>query len=175
VTFLTANVSYLSSDVITLVVFLEIGLVALWVAVGSGRQRRSHFWVRISAACLAVPALIAILIATARSKVLPNEAARALLPFLLLVGVIALMLVPGVLYRGSGSSPGPSDSDGGGGGGPGPGQPPRPPDAPRGGIPLPDADQARVRARDHIGPRFRERARRRTAHEPGRSPAPISM
>jgi hypothetical protein len=117
-----------------IVVFLELGLVALWIACGSGRQRRSHFWVRVVFASLALPSLMAVLIGVARLNVPSNDAAKAILPFLFFVGVMALMLVPGLLYRRSGSSPGPSDSDGGGG--PGPGQPRSSPDAPRGGVPL---------------------------------------
>ncbi len=61
-------------------------------------------------------------------------------------------------------------SDGGGGGGPK--RPPAPQDSPRGGgIPLPDAEQARVRLRDHRKLREHLPGReRRPAREPERTP-----
>ena len=97
--------------------FLELGLVALWFAAGSGRQRRSYFWVRVLLAALALPGYIGALAGIGRLRVLSlsDDAAKALLPFLVFVGVIILMFVPGVLYRGSDPSPGPSEPDGGGG------------------------------------------------------------
>jgi hypothetical protein len=165
-------VDRLSSFAIMAVVFLEPFLVALWIAVGSGRQKRSNFWVRALLAALALPALMAALVGIARQRVLPvpdEGAGKGLLTLLFLFGVIALMFVPGLLYRALDSSPGPPESDGGGGTSPGP---PRPsPDDPRGGVPLPDADQARARARDHQTPKFGDRKRRRPAHEPRRTPA----
>jgi len=66
--------------------------------------------------------------------------------------------------------PGPSDSDdGGGGGGLGPPEPTAPTGAPRGGIPLPDAEQSRERVRDHDRPK-RRLLPRRPAREPDRAP-----
>jgi|SRR5579864_2889452 len=65
---------------------------------------------------------------------------------------------------------GDSDDDGGGG----PKLPPAPPAPPRGGIPLPDAVQSRVRLREPG--RLREllpRPERRRTREPERSPARI--
>lgn len=159
------------ASVIMILVSLEFALVALWIACGSGRQRRSHFWVRVVLASLALPALMAVLVGVARLRVLSlsDDAAKAILPFLFFLGVMALMLLPGLLYHGSSSSPGPSDSDGGGG--PGPGQPRSSPDVPRGGVPLPDADQASARARDHNTPKFDDPNWRRPTHEPRRAPA----
>jgi hypothetical protein len=167
----SSSVRYLSGGVITIVVFLELGLVALWIACGAGRQKRSHFWVRVVLASPALPALMVVLVGVARLLVLSlsDDAAKAILSFLFLVGVMALMLVPGLLYRGSGGSPGSSDSDGGGG--PGPAQPRSSPDVPRGGVPLPDADPASARARDHNTPKFDDLKWRRPAHEPRRAPA----
>jgi hypothetical protein len=165
--YLSGRVTYASGGAITIVVFLELGLVTLWIAAGAGQQRRSHFWVRISMASLVLPSLVAVVVELARLNVLPDAVARG--SSLFFVGVVALMFVPGLLYRGSGSSPGPSESDGGGGVGP---EPPRfSPDAPRGGVPLPDAAQASVRARDHNAPRFDGPHRRGPAHKPGRAPA----
>jgi hypothetical protein len=159
-----------SAFVIMAVVFLEPFLVALWIAVGSGRQRRSHFWVRALLAVLALPALMAALDGLSRVRVPSLEAAaEPLLTLLFFVGVIALMFVPGLLYLPSDSSPGPSDSDGGGG--PGPGHPRPSPHGPGGGVPLPDADQARARIRDQHRPKLRDLNPRRPAHDPQRAPA----
>jgi hypothetical protein len=66
------------------------------------------------------------------------------------------------------SDPGSDD-----GWGRGPHRPPTPPDPPRGGIPLPDAEQTRVRLRDHRKLRERLPTReRRPAREPDRRPVP---
>ena len=154
------------------VVLLEPFLVALWIAVGAGRRRRSHFWVRFLLACLALPALLPALVGVALLRVLPlsDDAAKQVLTLLFFLGVIALMFLPGLLYRLSDPSPGPSES-GEGGGGTGPG-PPRPsPEGPPGDVPLLDADQARARARDHHRPTLGDRKQRRPAHEPRRTPA----
>jgi hypothetical protein len=66
-------------------------------------------------------------------------------------------------------------SDGGsdGGGGHGPSRPPAPPTGPGGGLPLPDADPAKVRLRDHrpLADHHR-RPERRPAREPERTPVP---
>jgi hypothetical protein len=90
--------------------------------------------------------------------------------FIPLLAIPTLMLVPALLFGNPGSS-GPSDSDGGGGGGPPP-EPPTPPAAPRGGIPLPDAEPSPRRVRDHASPGPTRVPRRRPAHEPTRSPVP---
>jgi hypothetical protein len=163
-------VNYLSATAPTIAVFLELGFVGLWLAVGSVEQRQSHFWVRLLLAALAVPLLMGGLDVVARLNVLSDNAAKVLLPLPFSLGVVGLMFVPRLLYRRSGSPPGPSESDGGGGGR-GPRPPSRSPDPPRGGIPLPDADQASARVRDHARPRFAEVTRRRPAHKPRRTPA----
>ncbi len=58
-----------------------------------------------------------------------------------------------------------------GGWGRGPDLPPKPPVPPRGGIPLPDAEQALIRLRDHrkLSERLPNRVRR-PAREPERTP-----
>lgn len=78
----------------------------------------------------------------------------------------ALILTPALLLSDADSSSGPSDADGGGGSEPGP---PSRPSAPRGGIPLPDGEQARERVRDHDRP-DRGPLRKRAAREPKRAP-----
>ena len=151
-----------------LAIFLELGFVTLWIAAGSAQQRRSHFWVRMLLASLAVPALMAVLVEIAGLSMLPDGAARAVLAVFLFLGVIGLMLVPGVLYARVTPPPGRSDSDGGGGSGPD--EPWPSPDAPRGGIPLPDAEQARARMRDHTGSQPRTPLRRRAGRRRARRP-----
>jgi hypothetical protein len=92
------------------------------------------------------------------------------LVFLTLPG---LMLVPALLYRRPGGSPDASDDEGGGG--PGRGPDPPPPTAPRGGVPLPDAEPARLRLREHgrraLGVRPHRRAAREPVRAPGRAPS----
>lgn len=68
------------------------------------------------------------------------------------------------------SDPGSDD-----GWGRGPDRPPKAPDSPRGGIPLLDAEPARVRLRDHRTLRERlPRPERRPSREPGRTPVRTS-
>jgi hypothetical protein len=64
-----------------------------------------------------------------------------------------------------------SDPGSDGGWGRGPDRPLKPPEKPRGGIPLPDAVQAGIRLRDHrkLGDLLPER-QRRPAREPAREP-----
>jgi hypothetical protein len=166
----SGTVDRLTGFVVLAMVFLEPFLLALWAAVGNGRPRRSHFWVRATLAALALPALLAAIFGLTRLHVASLEpAAKQLLTLLFLLGVVALMFIPGLLFRLSDPSPGPDDSDGGGGSGPGR---PRPsPERPVGGIPLPDADQARARVRDHHAPKLHDVKRRGPAHEPRRTPA----
>jgi hypothetical protein len=84
---------------------------------------------------------------------------------------IVLLLVP-VLLRWSTSPPGSSDSDSDDGWGKGPPEPPAPPKTPWGGIPLPDAEPARVRLRGHYRLSDRPARDRRPAREPQRRPVP---
>ena len=78
----------------------------------------------------------------------PQVAGVNVLGLLYLLLVLAVVFLPMILGRG-GPSPGQSDSDSDGGGGNGPPRPPTPPDTPGGGLPLDDADPARVRLRGH--------------------------
>lgn len=95
--------------------------------------------------------------------------------YTLLVFATALFL-PALLARFV-SSPGPSDSDSpeGGGGGGGPPPTPTPSKPPPGGVPLDDAQPARVRLRDHrrLAQRLPGR-QRRPAREPAHSPSRTS-
>ncbi|HZU39503.1 MAG TPA: hypothetical protein VE992_00545 [Solirubrobacteraceae bacterium] len=83
---------------------------------------------------------------------------------------VAVLMLP-ALREGWGSPP-PSGSDSDDGWGRGPGRPPlAPPGSPRGGLPLPDAEPARVRLREHgrLAERL-PRRERRPAREPVRRP-----
>jgi len=106
---------------------------------------------------------------------MPGNAQRGgvdLAGLLYLAIVLAVLFLPLLLGRRSTPPRGP-DSGSDDGWGKDPPQPPGiPPDAPRGGIPLGDAEPARVRLRDHRRLRDRIPARdRRPAREPEREPA----
>src|SRR5690349_980144 len=92
---------------------------------------------------------------------------------LLALGCVALLMIP-ALRDGQWPSSWRSDGESDEGWGHGPKPPPKPPAPPRGGIPLPDAVQAKVRLRDHrrladlVPPR-----QRRPAREPARTPVRV--
>jgi hypothetical protein len=116
--------------------------------------------------------LMPVLVALALTPILVPGSATVF-PYLLIMAVLLgpACLPRSVLYPDHGSPPDCRDADGGGGGTPP--EPPMPPAAPRGGIPLPDADPARVRARDHLrrdlGPTRKRRATREPEHTPQRA------
>ncbi len=104
----------------------------------------------------------------------PQPAGVDLPGLLYLVCVFAVLFIPVLLGRRR-PPPGPSDPGSDEGGGSGPRQPPTPPNAPRGGIPLPDAEPAPVRLRDHdrLADRVPTRTRR-PAREPDHRPVRTS-
>ena len=148
-----------------LIVF-GVSFAALGVAAGPSNQRRPHFWVRLLLAPLIAGCLVLLVMA-----VTPKDSRRGVLQALTLLALPALMLAPPLLYRRPGPS---SDSGEDDGGGSGPDTPPSPPPAPRGGIPLPDAEPASVRLRDHTAAGLSERRARRPSREPERAPTPRS-
>jgi hypothetical protein len=152
-----------------LIVF-ALGFVALAVSAGSSKQRRSRFWLRVLLAFLAMPLSVALVVGGGLVGGLADGAVVPLLLLLVFLFVPALFFLPALLYHQSGSSPGSSED---GGWGPGPDPPSSSPDAPRGGVPRPDAEQARIRLRDHTGPEFDRVKPRRPAREPERTPAPL--
>jgi hypothetical protein len=156
------------AGVISIFVAVELLLVGLCVSGGDPEQRRSHFLVRVLLAGLAMPALLALLLGLGRLNVLPDSVAKPFSTLAFFVGVMALFLLPGLLYHRPHSSLGPSADDGGGG--PDPGQPRPSPDFPRGGVPLPNAEQASARARDHNRAKFQDLKQRRRAPDPRRTP-----
>lgn len=105
-----------------------------------------------------------------------GNSTASLLNFLALVpwfAMPALMLLPALIFRGKGPEPGSSQDDDGGGGGGGPRVPRSPRDVPRGGLPLPDAEPARIRIRGHDRPGLAAPRQRRPAHEPARRPTRV--
>ena len=88
--------------------------------------------------------------------------------FVPLFALPAMFIVSGMLFGGGDSPPDRPDADDDGGGG-GPRRPRPPEDPPSTGPPLPDADQARGRARDHTRGRLAPPPARRGAP---RKPAP---
>jgi hypothetical protein len=160
-----------ATSIIVWLVAFALLFGAFVVFAGAPGERKPHFWLRVASLPL-VPALIAaILIAVRELGMLPDTVAATLLLTVVFLTIPGLMLVPALLYRKPGPSADSSDDEGGGGRGPGfPPAPPAPPAPPRGGVPLPDAEQARTRLREHgrrvLGPR----RTRRPAREPDRAP-----
>jgi hypothetical protein len=143
---------------------------AFVVFAGSPHERKPHFWLRVAAIPLAPVSIAGLLIAFGEFRVLPEDVAVTLLLALVFLTLPGLVLVPILLYRKPGPSPDSSDDEGGGGRGPTP--PLAPPPPPRGGVPLPDAEQARLRIREH-GRRLSGVRARRPAREPRRRPSRV--
>jgi hypothetical protein len=114
-------------------------------------------------------ALFALMVASPRLAQVVANGFGALAVIMAIGGVMLARRLFSPRWR---PPPGPADSDGGGGGGggSGPREPTVPPGAPRGGLPLPDAEQSRERIRDHDRPGRRRLGPRRPAREPERSP-----
>jgi len=157
----------LSWLVTTVFMFLMFGVLTC-SALGS--RRRSRFYLRLSCASLVTLALAAGLGFAISFNTLPQPAFG---PAWLALLLAALAVAPVLCYHTFAPFPGSSEGDGDGGPGSGP-PPPPPPGPPRGGAPLPDADQARTRRRDHNRPSLRGVSRRRPAAEPTRPRAPAS-
>jgi hypothetical protein len=147
-------VSWLVGSVL---MFVEFGVLACSAA---GSRRRSWFYVRLSCASLVMLAAALGLALAISFSVLPQRAGGLLWVALLLA---ALAVAPVFCYHAFAAFQGSSEGDGGGG--PGSGPPTAPP---RGGAPLPDAEHARARKRDHNRPSLRGVHRRRPAVEPVR-------
>src|SRR5436309_221090 len=100
--------------------------------------------------------------------IVPSSA--TVFPYLLIMAVLLgpACLPRSVLYPDHGSPPDRPDADDSGGGTP-PG-PPTLPAVPQGGIPLPDADPARIRVRGHGRPDRVPTRKRRATREPEHTP-----
>lgn len=139
--------------------YIGIGLVA---GPAMGRQRRSHFGMRVLLTTIGL--LTALLLVTIQNGALETVAIRIWIA----LTALALVSAPFVWFRKPDRFPGSSEPDGPGGSGPDRPPPSRP--SPIGGVPLPDADQARARVRDHSRQALIDRPSRRPAREP--APAP---
>jgi hypothetical protein len=134
-----------------------------------GKERRSHFGLRVVLSLGAAPAVLSLLTGGAALGVLPGQ--TSIVAFvLMMLGSPALLLAPSLLYRTSDSAPG----DAGPGGGSGRGQPPSPSGRPSGDLPLPYAEPGRWRVRDHR-PDLPHARPRRPAPEPEPRPVPASV
>jgi hypothetical protein len=113
--------------------------------------------------------LMPVVVALALTPILVPGSATVF-PYLLIMAVLLgpACLPRSVLYPDHGSPPDCRDADDSGGGTP-PG-PPMPPTAPQGGIPLPDADPARIRVRGHGRRDLVPTRIRRATREPERTP-----
>jgi len=141
-------------------------------------ERQPSVAVRISLFALLVALLsplVALFVLMIAAPAFARAAANGFGALAVAMAVAGIMLARRLFSPRWRRPPGPSDSDGGGGGGgPGPRWPLAPSDTPRGGIPLPDAEQSRRRLRDHVHPDRRRRflRPRRPIRAPGRSPVP---
>jgi len=124
-------------------------------------RRRSATWLIRAVPIVAIAGAVAAAI-TGRRELLQ--------PLVLVAVMLAPALLPrDVLYPPPPSPPGGTDEDDGGGRGPK--EPPKAPEGPRGGLPHPDADPARIRIREHGRPALTRLRPRRAGHEPERAPA----
>jgi len=110
-----------------------------------------------------------VLVALALTPILV-PGSTTVFPYLLIMAVLLgpACLPRSVLYPDHGAPSDCRDADDGGGGTP-PG-PPVPPTAPRGGIPLPDADPTRIRVRGHLRRDLVPTRKRRATREPEHTP-----
>jgi hypothetical protein len=137
-------------------------------------ERQPSVTVRISLfvllAALLSP-LAALFVLMVVSPAFARMAANGFGALAVIMAIAGIMLARRLFSPGWRLPPGPADSGGGGGGGGSrPREPNAPPDAPRGGLPLPDAEQSRERVRDHDRPGRRRLRPRRPVREPDRSP-----
>jgi hypothetical protein len=150
----------------TVLMFLGFGVLA---CTAMNSRRRSPFYVRLLCSSAVTIALALGVAASIGLNLLPQRVSGVLWVLLLLA---SLAVAPLFCYRGFAWSDDRSDEDGGSGPGRGPPPPPKPPGPPSGGIPLPNADQARSRRRDHNRSSLREAGRRRPVPDPSRRRVP---
>jgi hypothetical protein len=157
------------ATLLTWLVVVELAFVGFGVLGASslGMEKRPRFLSRLLLAYLATLSLMLVLAGAVMLRILPEH---VLMPLWLPLVFAAPILGPTVCYRSAGSASDSSDADAGGGSGPH--QPSPRPTAPRGGVPLPDADQATVRVRDHASAELSVATPRRRTREPERTSAP---
>ena len=154
------------SVVLTVLLFLEIGVLACSTL---GTRQRSRFPLRLAVANVAMSVLALGLAFSVEVGALSDAGFGRLWMVLLLA---SLTVAPLFCYRPFAASDAGGADDSGPGGPGGPGSPSHRPNSPSGGIPLPDADQAQARRRDHRRPGLGGSGRRRPADTPSRSPVP---
>jgi len=142
----------------TVLMFLWFGVLACsaW-----GSRRRSRFYGRLGCASVVMSAVALGLAVAIKVGAFPQ---RALGPLWVALLLAALVVAPVFCYHTFAPFQGSCEGDGDGG--PGSGPPPPPSGSPRGGAPLPDADPARTRRRDHNRPSPRGVSQRRPAVDP---------
>jgi hypothetical protein len=150
----------------TVLMFVEFGVLACSALQST---RRSRFYLRLTSTHLVMAVLAVALAFAIRSSALPQHVLGLAWILLLLT---ALAAAPTFCYQAFARFEGPSDGDDDGGSGPGRGPQPEP-RPPRGDTPLPDAEQARTRRRDHSRPRLRGTMQRRRTVEPARTRPPV--
>jgi F0F1-type ATP synthase membrane subunit c/vacuolar-type H+-ATPase subunit K len=155
--------------VVLIVEAIPVGILVS-AALDRSLQRRPRFSLRLSLFLLGI-ALPDLAVIGGFAVGLIADGAFSLVMAGLIWGLTLLTLAPSLLFAGRGPTPGPPDG-GGDDFGPGDGWPPAP--RPRGGIPLPDAEQSPVRLRGHA-PTRRPVRPRRPAREPGRAPSRLRL
>lgn len=145
-------------------VVMELSFVGCAILAASLEMtRRERFWLRFVLSLLGLLAGLALFAAAVMLELLPES---LLMPLWLALAAGALILGLRCCYRTAGdSSPGSSEHGDGGT------LQPNGPEGPRGGLLLPDADQATARVRDHTRPKLTDLGPRRPAREP--EPRPV--
>jgi hypothetical protein len=153
--------------------FLSFGprlIEQLKITEASPVELRSRFKLRLLVMAVVLPLPPLLLLAAVEFHLISRDLGGTIdqcIPFVDLG--FGLLLAPAVLFRSVAKPPPPSDEDDDEGGWT---DPPRgPPPRPRGGLPLPDAEQSRIRVRDHAGSLKERGGTGRPGREPRRSPA----
>jgi hypothetical protein len=147
------------------IALLTVGLVHAGRSCGLERQPNFGRRLLVLSTLLPLPLVALLLVAYLH---LISQGASQLIGSLLPLFGFALVLVPGLLFRPMTIPPPERDDDDGFSRGPDDPPPDSPP--PTGGIPLLNAEQARVRLRDHDDGGTKRTPARRPAREPDRSP-----
>jgi len=155
--------------VTVLIVSIAIALLTVGLAYAGrscGLERQPNFGRRLLLLSTIVPFPLVALLVVSYLHLISRGTSQLLGSLVPLLG-FALVLVPGLLFRPMTIPPPERDDDGFSRG---PDDPPPDSPPPTGGIPLPDAQQARVRLRGHDGGGTKRTPARRPAREPDRSP-----
>jgi hypothetical protein len=151
--------------------FLSFGprlIEQLKITEDSPVELRSRFKLRLVVMAIVLPLPPLLLLAAVEFQFISRNLGSTIDQWIPFVDLgFGLLLAPAVLFRSVAKPPPPDeDDDQGGWTDPPPGPPPRP----QGGLPLPEAEQSRIRVRDHAGSLRERRHTGRPAREPRRSP-----